>query len=223
MLAKAIEAWENALPPYLKLAYLPNPGAVRLRLSAYEVEGESVSKEIERQFEALRRIIPHNIIGYETATMQELIHKLLTERRQTLATAESCTGGHHRRALYGHAGRFGLLPLRRGFVQQRVETDRIGVDPDTLTRYGAVSEQVARQMAEGARRISGADYAVATTGIAGPAGGTAEKPVGTVWIAVAGPRRTVALLKQCGSDRGQIIDRAGAFALGLLRDELNGK
>ena len=89
MLAKAIEAWENALPPYLKLAYLPNPGAVRLRLSAYEVEGESVSKEIERQFEALRRIIPHNIIGYETATMQELIHKLLTERRQTLATAPS--------------------------------------------------------------------------------------------------------------------------------------
>ena len=90
MLAAKIEAWENALPSYLKLAYLPNPGAVRLRLSAYEVEGESVSKEIERQFEALRKIIPHNIIGYETATMQELVHKLLTERGLTLATAESC-------------------------------------------------------------------------------------------------------------------------------------
>ena len=94
MLAAKIEAWENALPSYLKLAYLPNPGAVRLRLSAYEVEGESVSKEIERQFEALRKIIPHNIIGYETATMQELVHKLLTERGLTLATAESCTGGN---------------------------------------------------------------------------------------------------------------------------------
>ena len=223
MLAKAIETWENALPPYLKLAYLPNPGAVRLRLSAYEVEGESVSKEIERQFEALRRIIPHNIIGYETATMQELIHKLLTERRQTLATAESCTGGTI-------AARFTAMPgasayFLCGVVSYSNASKQavLGVDPDTIARYGAVSEQVARQMAEGARRISGADYAVSTTGIAGPAGGTAEKPVGTVWIAVAGPRRTVALLKQCGSDRGQIIDRAGAFALGLLRDELNGK
>lgn len=80
MLAKRIEAWENALPAYLKLAYLPNPGAVRLRLSAYEVEGESVAREIDRQFEALRKIIPHNIIGFETATMQELVHKILTER-----------------------------------------------------------------------------------------------------------------------------------------------
>ena len=93
MLAKRIEAWENALPPYLKLAYLPNPGAVRLRLSAYEVEGESVAREIESRFEALRRIIPHNIIGFETATMQEVVHKILTERSLTLATAESCTGG----------------------------------------------------------------------------------------------------------------------------------
>ena len=115
MLAAKIEAWENALPSYLKLAYLPNPGAVRLRLSAYEVEGESVSKEIERQFEALRKIIPHNIIGYETATMQELVHKLLTERGLTLATAESCTGG--------------LFPLRRSFVQQRLETRYPGRRP----------------------------------------------------------------------------------------------
>lgn len=222
MLAKAIESWENALPPYLKLAYLPNPGAVRLRLSAYEVEGESVSKEIDRQFESLRKIIPHHIIGFETATMQELVHELLIRRGLTLATAESCTGGVI-------ASRFTAMPgasayFRCGVVaySNDAKHDVLGVDSETIARCGAVSEEVARQMAEGARRIGGADYAVATTGIAGPAGGSARKPVGTVWIAVATPRHTVAILKQCGTDRGQIIDRASAFAISLLRDELNG-
>ena len=154
---------------------------------------------------------------------EERVHRLLTDRIQTLATAESCTGGTI-------AARFTAMPgasayFKCGVVTYSLDAKQnfVNICCDTIARYGAVSEQVARQMAEGARRISGADYAVSTTGIAGPAGGTAEKPVGTVWIAVAGPRRTVALLKQCGSDRGQIIDRAGAFALGLLRDELNGK
>ena len=223
MLAKRIEAWENALPHYLKLAYLPDPGAVRLRLSAYEVEGESVAREIDRQFEALRKIIPHNVIGFETASMQELVHGILTERKQTLATAESCTGG-------SIAVRFTALPgasayFRCGVVaySNEAKADILGVRADDIARYGAVSEQVARQMAEGARRVAGADYAIATTGIAGPTGGSEEKPVGTVWIAVATPERTVAQLRQCGSDRGQIIDRASAFAIGLLRDCLNGE
>lgn len=223
MLAKRIETWENALPPYLKLAYLPNPGAVRLRLSAYEVEGESVAREIERQFEALRRIIPHNVLGYETATMQELVHRILTERRQTLATAESCTGGVI-------ASRFTAMPGASAYFlcgvvsySNEAKIRVLGVDADTIARYGAVSEQVARQMAEGVRRVAGADYAIATTGIAGPTGGSAEKPVGTVWIAVATPAGTVAQCRQCGTDRGQIIDRASAFAIGLLRDSLNGE
>lgn len=220
MLAKRIEAWENALPPYLKLAYLPNPGAVRLRLSAYEVEGESVAREIERQFEALRRLIPHNVIGYETATMQELVHRILTERGKTLATAESCTGG-------AIASRFTAMPgasvyFRCGVVSYSNESKAalLGVDPATIARVGAVSEEVARQMAEGVRRVAGADYAIATTGIAGPSGGSAEKPVGTVWIAVATPEGTEAVCRQCGTDRGQVIDRASAFAIAMLRDAL---
>ena len=223
MLAKAIEAWENALPPYLKLAYLPNPGAVRLRLSAYEVEGESVSKEIERRFEELRKIIPHYVIGYETASMQELVHEILVRRGLTLSTAESCTGGVI-------ASRFTAMPGASAYFLcgvvsygNRAKCDVLGVDPETIARHGAVSEEVARQMAEGVRRIAGSDYAVATTGIAGPSGGSDEKPVGTVWIAVATPTRTTAVRKQCGTDRGQIIDRASAFAIGLLRDALNGE
>ncbi|MDE6827378.1 MAG: competence/damage-inducible protein A [Alistipes sp.] len=221
MLAERIETWETALPPYLKLAYLPNPGAVRLRLSAYEVEGESVSQEIERQFAALRTLIPEHIVGFETATLQELVHNLLTERGQTLATAESCTGGTI-------AARFTAMPgasayFRCGVVSYSNEAKigLLGVDPAALERFGAVSEQVARQMAEGVRRAADSDYAVATTGIAGPAGGSAGKPVGTVWIAVAGPCGTVAVLKQCGTDRGQIIDRASSQAIALLREQLS--
>lgn len=222
MLAQRIEAWENALPPYLKLAYLPNPGAVRLRLSAYEVEGEAVAQEIERRFEALRKLIPHHVIGFETASMQQLVHEILTRRGKTLATAESCTGG-------AIAARFTALAGASAYFRCGVVTYSndskvrlLGVDAADIERFGAVSEAVARQMAEGARRMAGADYAVATTGIAGPTGGSEAKPVGTVWIAVATPERTVTVLRQCGTDRGQVIDRASAFAIGLLRDCLNG-
>ena len=222
MLAERIAAWEDALPPYLHLAYLPNPGAVRLRLSAYEVEGESVAQEIERRFEELRKLIPHYVMGYETATMQELVHKILTERHLTLAAAESCTGGVIASRFTAMAGASAYFLCGVVSYSNASKERVLGVDPAILARYGAVSGQVACQMAEGARRISGADYAVATTGIAGPTGGTAEKPVGTVWIAVAGPAKTTTVLKQCGTDRGQIIDRASAFAVSLLRDALNG-
>ena len=221
MLAERIAPWETALPPYLRLAYLPNPGSARLRLSAYEVEGESVAREIERRFDELRRLIPQYVVGYETASVQELVHRRLIESGRSLATAESCTGGTI-------AARFTALPgasayFRCGVVAyaDSAKEQLLGVDPQTLRRCGAVSEEVARQMAEGARRIAGADYAVATTGIAGPTGGSAEKPVGTVWIAVATPGGTAAVCRQCGTDRGQIVDRASAFAIGLLREALD--
>lgn len=221
MLAERIAPWETALPPYLRLAYLPNPGSVRLRLSAYEVEGESVAREIERRFDELRRLIPQYVVGHETASVQELVHRRLIESGRSLATAESCTGGTI-------AARFTALPgasayFRCGVVAyaNSAKEQLLGVDPQTLRRCGAVSEEVACQMAEGARRIAGADYAVATTGIAGPTGGSAEKPVGTVWIAVATPGGTAAVCRQCGTDRGQIVDRASAFAIGLLREALD--
>ena len=221
MLAERIAPWETALPPYLRLAYLPNPGSVRLRLSAYEVEGESVAREIERRFDELRRLIPQYVVGYETASVQELVHRRLIESGRSLATAESCTGGTI-------AARFTALPgasayFRCGVVAyaDSAKEQLLGVDPQTLRRCGAVGGEVARQMAEGARRIAGADYAVATTGIAGPTGGSAEKPVGTVWIAVATPGGTAAVCRQCGTDRGQIVDRASAFAIGLLREALD--
>ncbi|WP_281717726.1 CinA family nicotinamide mononucleotide deamidase-related protein, partial [Alistipes senegalensis] len=184
MLAKRIEAWENALPPYLKLAYLPNPGAVRLRLSAYEVEGESVAREIERQFEALRKLIPHNIIGFETATMQELVHKILTERGLTLATAESCTGGLLSKRITDVPGCSVYYLGGVCSYANEVKTRLLGVRKETLDTVGAVSPEVAEQMAAGVAQALGADVGVGITGVAGPGGGTDDKPVGLVYISV---------------------------------------
>ncbi len=220
ILAERIEAWEEALPPYLKLAYLPNPGQVRLRLSAYEVEGEEVSREIESQFAALRRLIPDYVVGFEGASVEGLLHEELIRRGLTLATAESCTGGAVAATFTAQPGASAYFLGGVVAYQNEVKERVLGVSGDSLREYGAVSEAVVRQMAEGVRRLTGADYAVATSGIAGPSGGTPEKPVGTVWMAVAGPGRTVACCRQCGTDRGQIIKRSTALLLQMLREEL---
>lgn len=216
MLAARIAAWEEALPPYLKLAYLPSPNIVRLRLSAYEVEGEAVSQEIERQFAKLYDIIPDNIVGYENDTAQHNLHEFLRERGLTIAVAESCTGGSIASKFTTMAGASAYFLCGVTAYSNSAKQTILGVRPETIERYGAVSEQTAREMAEGVRRISGADLAVATTGIAGPTGGSEEKPVGTVWFAVADARGTTAMMRNSGTDRGQIIDRATAYAIEML-------
>lgn len=223
LLAERIEKWEEALPPYLKLAYLPAAGIVRLRLSAYEVEGQAVSEEIERQFAELRTLIPDYVVGFETATVEEQVHHTLIERRATLALAESCTGGKIASKFTAMAGTSAYLLAGVVAYANEAKTNILGVDAELIRRHGAVSEEVARAMAEGVRRLTGADYALSTTGIAGPTGGSAEKPVGTVWFALATPTETIALKHACGTDRGQVIDRATAYAIRLLRDKLQEK
>ena len=220
MLAERIAAWEEALPEYLHLAYLPSPSIVRLRLSAYEVDGESVAHEIEERFEALRALIPQYILGFETATLQAAVHELLTARGETLAVAESCTGGSIAARFTAMAGASAYFLLGAVTYSNESKINVLGVPAELIERHGAVSEEGARAMAEGVRGIAGADYGVATTGIAGPTGGTAEKPVGTVWIAVASSAGTTAIMKASGSDRGQIIERASAAAVTLLRDTI---
>ena len=223
ILAERIAGWEEALPAGLKLAYLPAPGCVRLRLSAYEVEGKPVAEEIEHRFAQLQELIPGHIVGYEGATVEEQVQRLLTGRGWTLATAESCTGGAVAARLTARAGASAWF--RGGVVAYHNDVKRevLGVSPSDLDRYGAVSEPVARSMAEGVRRVAGADCGIATTGIAGPSGGSAGKPVGTVWMAVATPLGTAAWRVDCGTDRSQIIARAAATLLARLRDHLNGK
>ena len=220
MLAARIAEWEDALPEYLHLAYLPSPNIVRLRLSAYEVDGEAIEREIEEQFRMLEKLISENVVGYENATMQEQVHRLLVESGKTLAVAESCTGGSIAAKFTAMAGASAYLLCGVVAYANEAKSNILGVDASLIEKYGAVSEQVARAMAEGARHISGADFAVATTGIAGPTGGTAEKPVGTVWFAVASERGTEAMMRISGTDRGQIIDRATAYAIEFLRNHI---
>ena len=220
ILAERIAPWEDALPSHLHLAYLPAPNVVRLRLSAYDVEGEATEAEITAQFDALRAIIGDNIVGYEGSTLEAQIHDILTARGETLAIAESCTGGTIASKFTAMAGASAYFMAGVVSYSNAAKRDIIYVSNESLEEYGAVSEQVAREMAEGVRHAAHADYAIATTGIAGPSGGSDAKPVGTVWMAVATPTKTIAVMRNCGTDRGQIISRASAYAIEILYEEL---
>lgn len=220
ILAEKIATWEENLPEVLHLAYLPAPNVVRLRLSAYEVDGQSVSQIIDDEFDKLKGIIPEAIVGFEDATVEQLVHRWMTENGKTLSVAESCTGGAVAAKFTAMAGASAYFNAGVVSYSNEAKRDILGVNMDDIFRYGAVSEAVAIQMAEGVRRAGQSDYAVSTTGIAGPTGGSAEKPVGTVWIGIATPKGSFAVLKNCGTDRSQIIDRATAYAIKLLYDNL---
>ena len=220
ILAERIAEWEEALPEYIHLAYLPAANVVRLRLSAYEVEGKQVRHEIDTLFEELRTIIPDNIAGFEEASVEELAHNILINKGLTLATAESCTGGTIASKFTAQAGASAYFLCGVVSYSNESKNKVLGVQMSDITQFGAVSEQVAIAMAKGAKVISGADFAISTTGIAGPTGGSKEKPVGTVWIGIATPERCYAVLKNCGTDRSQIISRAAAYAIAMLYEEL---
>ena len=220
LLAERIAHWEDNLPQVLHLAYLPAPNIVRLRLSAYEVEEQSAKELIDSEFDKLREIIPEAIVGFENATVEELVHRWMIENGKTLSVAESCTGGAIASKFTAMAGASAYFHAGVVGYSNEAKRDILGVDMEDIIRHGAVSETVAIQMAEGAKRAGGSDYAISTTGIAGPTGGSAEKPVGTVWFGVATPKGSFAVMKNCGTDRQQIIDRAVAHAIKLLYDNL---
>ncbi|MBR5585004.1 MAG: competence/damage-inducible protein A [Alistipes sp.] len=220
ILAERIAAWEDALPDHLHLAYLPAPNIVRLRLSAYDIDKAEAESAINIEIEKLRAIIGDNIVGIEGATIEKLVHDMLIQRGATLAVAESCTGGTIASKFTAIAGASQYFMAGIVSYSNAAKSDILGVRIEDIEREGAVSECVARQMAEGARCVAGADYAIATTGIAGPTGGSELKPVGTVWIAVATPTGTIAQMRNSGTDRGQIISRASAYAIEMLYNEL---
>ena len=221
-LALKIEDWENALPTTMHLAYLPKDGIIRLRLSSY---GEATKEEIEQQIANLKPLIADYLIATEDLPLETILGNLLKARHQTIATAESCTGGRLAAALNAQSGSSAYYMGSVVAYDNRIKEQVLGVKHSTLEKYGAVSEQTVREMAEGVRALMNTDYAIATSGIAGPTGGTPEKPVGTVWIAWATPKGTTAECYHFGiaREREQITQRAVTAALVELIKSLNTK
>ena len=221
-LAILIEDWENALPASMHLAYLPKDGIIRLRLSTY---GGASTEDIERQLAALKPLIADYLIATEDIPLETILGNLLKERQQTIATAESCTGGRLAAALNAQSGSSAYYMGSVVAYDNAIKEQVLGVAHDTLMEWGAVSEQTVREMAEGVRALMHTDYAIATSGIAGPTGGTPDKPVGTVWIAWAMPEGTIAKCFHFGvaREREQITQRAVTAALVELIKSLNTK
>jgi nicotinamide-nucleotide amidase len=217
MLAQRIENWETSLPKNIKLAYLPNPMSVRLRLSAMGNNLNELKEQVQLEIERLKKIIPDHIFGFDNETLAEVIGRVLLENGQTLAVAESCTGGYISHLITSVAGSSGWYKGGVTTYSNEMKQNLLGVSEDSLHKYGAVSEQVVCEMAEGARKNLRADFAVATSGIAGPTGGTEEKPVGTVWIAIATPGKTISEKYIFGDNRERNIIRSSQTALQLLR------
>ena len=209
-LSDLIEPWELSLPENIKLAYLPVAGLTKLRLTVHGSYDPTILK-------GLYDLAGKYIVGEDCETLDELVHKTLTERGLTLATAESCTGGNIARLLTAQAGASAYFKGGVVAYSNEVKECALGVKHSTLEAHGAVSEATVREMAEGVRTRLGADLAIATTGVAGPDGGTKEKPVGTVWIAVADATHTEAKLLQFGANRRQQnIDRSTNQAFAML-------
>ena len=212
-LADTIESWELALPTNFRLAYLPEAGKVRLRLSAHGDDKLLLQQQMDEQLAKLIPLIDTYIYGYDDETFASVIGKLLIERGATLATAESCTGGQLGHRITEVAGASAYYLGGVVAYSNDIKEQLLGVHTDTLTQYGAVSAQTAEAMAIGCRKLFQTDYAIATTGISGPTGGTEEKPLGTVWIAIASEKEVVSKKYVFRTTRAQHQERTVNQAL----------
>lgn len=222
-LAEKIEAWEDSLAvENLKLAYLPSPGMVKLRLSAYGKDFIKLKAKVEQAIEKVKPIISEYIYGYEEYgnepdTLEKIIAQLLLKNNKTLALAESCTGGYISHLITSIAGssqfyRGGVIPYHNEYKHNLLQ-----VSNELFDTVGAVSEECVREMALGVKAKFKSDYAVAVSGIAGPTGGTTDKPVGTVWIAIANEKDVFCKKYQFGTDRNRNIHMTAMAALNRLR------
>ena len=226
MLAEKIKDWEDSLAEKeIKLAYLPAPGQVKLRLSAKGNNEKKIIETVNERITALRKYIPEYIFaieeyGKEPETLEKIIGDTLRHKKKTLAVAESCTGGYIGHLITSLAGSSDYFNGGIIAYADEIKKNVLKVDEKTLEAKGAVSREVAEQMSEGVRKRLKADFGVATTGIAGPAGGSLEKPVGTVWISVSSAEKTISEHFLFGNNRERNIRRAALSSLNMLRNML---
>ncbi len=215
-LAETIKETEERLPPYIKLAYLPKLGAVRLRLSISEQASEKTINEVEAFAEEIINKIPDFWVSKEDLPIEKVILDLMESKNLTLSVAESCTGGYISQLLTQHPGCSSVFAGGGVVYSYEMKTKLLGVKQETLAAFGAVSEETIQEMVSGALKNFNTDYAIAVSGIAGPDGGLPDKPVGTVWIAVANKDKTIAKRFQFGNKRIQNIERSAMVVLHLL-------
>ncbi len=219
-LSEKIEDWEDNLPPHIRLAYLPDLGQVKLRLTAVGNNRAQLEKDVAAQVQTLLPQVGEYVYGYGDDTLEGTIGNLLLERKKTVATAESCTGGYMAHAITSVPGssryfQGGVIPYHND-----LKIKVLGVQETTLQQHGAVSEQTVNEMANQVRKLFNADYGLATSGIAGPDGGTDEKPVGTVWIALADGEQTLTHQLSLTKDRTLNIQLTNVGLLNMLRKAL---
>jgi nicotinamide-nucleotide amidase len=219
-LAELLDSFEVALPENIKLAYLPASGVIKLRLTATGIEYNELSSAVNEQVKHLYNIIPEFIYSDEEESLETVIGKLLKAKNQTLATAESCTGGEIAHLITSVAGSSAYYKGSVIAYSNSVKIQQLGVKITTIEDYGAVSEQTVKEMAIGARLLFNTDYAVATSGIAGPDGATPGKPVGTLWTAVASSAGLISEKRTFGNDRITNINRFSLAALNQLRKQI---
>ena len=217
-LAEKIEDWENNLPSEVKLAYLPSPGRIRLRMSVRGDDKDYIDTLLEELTRKLTLIIPNDISSFDSEFIEQTVGRLLSKYEKTLSIAESCTGGMISQKISSVPGCSEYFLGCIVAYSNDIKTQKLGVKSDVLEKYGAVSEEVIIEMVESVREKMNSDYSVATSGIAGPGGGTIDKPVGTTWIAVSSAKRIVTKKYNLGDQRSRNIEKASTIALNMLRE-----
>lgn len=216
-LADKLKSWENTLPNDIKIAYLPSPGIVKLRISSKGESIQYIEKEIDKHIEELKEIIPEYYVATSNLPLEAILGEALKNKHATISTAESCTGGNIAHKITSVSGSSGYFKGSVIAYSNEIKENMLGVNPSAISVFGAVSKEVTEEMVKEVKKLFDTDYAISISGIAGPTGGTKEKPVGTTWISVCDDKRIISEKYLFGTKREVNIEKASNTAMGMLQ------